>query len=108
MVLSSRLVRNGTVRVFIVRVFSSLIIILLRLQDHADDNGDKNLVEYGIRANSHIQLMVILYEITEKETIKDLVFDLDWGFPNDQTVDYLDGTCFLYTGNKYWRKYDYQ
>ncbi|CAG8477173.1 7298_t:CDS:2 [Paraglomus brasilianum] len=80
----------------------------VELKDHADDNGDKNLVEYGIRANSHIQLMVILYEITEKETIKDLVFDLDWGFPNDQTVDYLDGTCFLYTGNKYWRKYDYQ
>jgi len=52
--------------------------------------------------------MVILYEISEKETIKDLVFDLDWGFPDNHTVDYLDGTCFLYTGNTFWRKYDYQ
>ena len=80
----------------------------LCLQNYADDNRHKSLVEYGIRANSHIQLIITSSEETEEETNEDLLFNLDWGFPNEQTVDYLDLTCFLYTGNKFWRKYDYQ
>ncbi|CAG8534104.1 5674_t:CDS:2 [Paraglomus occultum] len=79
----------------------------VELMDYTNENRATKLVDYGIRANSHIQLIVILYEITQAESVKNLVFDLDWGFPANHP-DYLDGTCFLYTGNQYWRKYDYQ
>src|SRR5690349_19939528 len=97
-------------RALSVRVWFCLIIILIRLQDYADDNNSQreNLVDSRIVTNSHLQLMVVLYEISEKETIKDLIFDLDWGIPYNQTVDSLDGTCFMHTVNKCWRKYDYQ
>jgi hypothetical protein len=54
------------------------------------------LQDYNIGPGSHIQLIVVLYNITRAESIKDLTFDLFWGYPT--SVDYLDGTCLLYKG----------
>ena len=47
---------------------------------------------------SHIQLIVVLYNITRAESIKSLTFDLFWGYPANGTQDYLDGSCLLYVG----------
>ncbi|CAG8511146.1 560_t:CDS:2 [Diversispora eburnea] len=66
-----------------------------------------SLNEYGIVAESHIQLIVLLYSISKELSIQNLTFELYWGYPMNG-CDYLDGTCMLYTGNKFWRKYDYQ
>ncbi|CAG8498937.1 11852_t:CDS:2 [Cetraspora pellucida] len=68
---------------------------------------ENTLTNYGIRANSHIQLMVVLYSISKKDSLKNLVFDLYWGYPASG-VDFLDGTCLIYEGDKLWKKYDYK
>jgi hypothetical protein len=56
------------------------------------------LQDYNIGPGSHIQLIVVLYNITRAESIKSLTFDLFWGFPESGSVDYLDGSCSLYKG----------
>ncbi|CAG8723275.1 24618_t:CDS:2, partial [Gigaspora rosea] len=72
-----------------------------------EDYGDNAiLTSYGIRANSHIQLIVILYSISNKEAIKNLVFDLYWGYP-DSGIVFLDGTCLVYKGDNLWKTYDW-
>ncbi|RGB32731.1 hypothetical protein C1646_706105 [Rhizophagus diaphanus] len=65
------------------------------------------LQDYKIEPGSHIQLIVVLYNITRAESIKNLTFDLFWGYPANGTQDYLDGTCLLYVGEVFFRKYDY-
>ncbi|CAG8512016.1 28920_t:CDS:2, partial [Dentiscutata erythropus] len=70
-------------------------------------NDENNtLTSYGICANSHIQLIVLLYSISKGQAVKNLVFDLHWGYP-DKGIDYLDGTCLIYKGNILWKVYDY-
>ncbi|CAG8503879.1 12208_t:CDS:2 [Dentiscutata erythropus] len=66
---------------------------------------DDTLASYGICANSHIQLIVVLYSISEKEAVKNLAFDSYWGYP-DSGEDYLDGTCLIYKGDNLWKTYD--
>ncbi|CAG8576940.1 2234_t:CDS:2 [Paraglomus occultum] len=81
----------------------------VELKNYTDDNRHKSLIEYGISANSHIQLIIIFSKNAEKETINELIFDLDYGLlDDDQTFDCPELTCFLYTGNKLWRTYDMQ
>ncbi|CAB4437791.1 unnamed protein product [Rhizophagus irregularis] len=70
------------------------------------------LSEYNIVAESHIQLIVLLYSISKELSINALTFDLFWGYPSTG-CDYLDGTCMLYTGTgnnagQLWRRFDYQ
>ncbi|CAG8626968.1 4881_t:CDS:2, partial [Cetraspora pellucida] len=64
------------------------------------------LTKYGICANSHIQLIVVLYSISKKESIKNLAFDLYWSYP-DSRMDFLDGSCLIYKGDILWRTYDW-
>ncbi|CAG8736986.1 21887_t:CDS:2, partial [Dentiscutata erythropus] len=71
-----------------------------------EDGVANTLTSYGIRENSHIQLIVILYSISKKEAVKNLVFDLYWGY--NSKMDFLDGTCLIYKGNNLWKKYDYK
>ncbi|CAG8440034.1 10178_t:CDS:2 [Cetraspora pellucida] len=71
------------------------------------DETDNTLTSYGICANSHIQLVVVLYSISKKDALKNLVFDLYWGYPASG-VDFLDGSCLIYEGNKLWKTYDYK
>ncbi|CAG8573979.1 16628_t:CDS:2 [Gigaspora margarita] len=70
------------------------------------DNYDNTLKSYGINANSYIQLIVVLYSIPKDLALTNLNFDLSWEFPNSG-CDYLDGTCMMFEGDKFWRKYDY-
>ncbi|CAG8607381.1 20943_t:CDS:2, partial [Dentiscutata erythropus] len=69
--------------------------------------GENKLSTYGIRAGDHIQLIVTMYAISRDETISNLSFDLYWGYPL-RGKDYLDGTCLIYTGRDFWKKYDYK
>ena len=55
------------------------------------------LQDYNIGPGSHIQLIVVLYSITRAESIKNLTFDLFWGYPASGK-DYLDGSCLVYKG----------
>ncbi|CAG8434047.1 10721_t:CDS:2 [Ambispora gerdemannii] len=71
-----------------------------------DTRQASKLSEYGIRNNSYIQLIVVLYSITKAEALKSLIFDLNWGFPA-RGQDYLDGTCIVYGGDEPIKKYDY-
>ncbi|RIA95138.1 hypothetical protein C1645_872984 [Glomus cerebriforme] len=70
----------------------------------------KQLSDYSIVAESHIQLMVLLYSISKELSINALTFDLFWGYPKTGG-DFLDGTCMLYTGtgsnSKHYRTFDY-
>ncbi|CAB4399014.1 unnamed protein product [Rhizophagus irregularis] len=59
------------------------------------------LQDYKIEPGSHIQLIVVLYA----ESIKSLIFDLTWGYHG--SIDYLNGSCLLYKGDEFVRKYDY-
>ncbi|CAG8434043.1 10720_t:CDS:2 [Ambispora gerdemannii] len=69
-------------------------------------NATNKLSNYGIRDNSHVQLIVILYSISEAEAVRSLVFDLNWGFPSG-VQDYLDGTCMVYSGAELLMIFDY-
>ncbi|CAG8501012.1 513_t:CDS:2 [Scutellospora calospora] len=75
--------------------------------EDTQQNRASTLADYGIGPGSHIQLIVVLYSITRAESIKSLTFDLSWGYPVNGAQDYLDGSCLLYAGDTFWRKYDY-
>ncbi|PKY45294.1 hypothetical protein RhiirA4_401036 [Rhizophagus irregularis] len=77
------------------------------LQDRKAGGVPNTLQDLNIGPGSHIQLIVVLYNITRAESIKNLTFDLFWGYPANGTQDYLDGTCLLYVGEVFFRKYDY-
>ncbi|CAG8450983.1 12082_t:CDS:2 [Cetraspora pellucida] len=79
----------------------------VELNDFQDDKTYSTLQNYGIHSNSHVQLIVVLYSITPDQALKNLAFDLYWGFPSSGQ-DYLDGTCLIYAGDSLWKKYDYQ
>jgi len=55
--------------------------------------------------------MVLLYSISKELSINELTFDLYWGYPSSG-VDFLDGTCILYTGTEsncqLWRIFDFK
>ncbi|RIB26689.1 hypothetical protein C2G38_2162745 [Gigaspora rosea] len=78
----------------------------VELNDFQDDTTNSTLESYGIHANSHIQLIVVLYSITQDQALTNLAFDLYWGFPHSGQ-DFLDGTCLIYAGDELWKKYDY-
>ncbi|CAG8655214.1 1090_t:CDS:2 [Acaulospora morrowiae] len=79
----------------------------VELNDLRDDGiNNSTLEDYEIRANSHVQLIVVLYSITKDQALTNLAFDLYWGFP-DSGQDFLDGTCLIYAGDRLWKKYDY-
>ncbi|CAG8528731.1 23271_t:CDS:2 [Dentiscutata erythropus] len=67
---------------------------------------DDTLASYGICANSYIQFIVVLYSVSKKEAVKNLAFDLYWGYP-DRGLDYLDGSCLIYKGENLWKTYDW-
>ncbi|CAG8540529.1 2170_t:CDS:2 [Cetraspora pellucida] len=69
------------------------------------DETNNTLTSYGICANSHIQFIVVIYSISKKYALKNLVFDLYWGYPPTRT-DYLDGSCLIYEGDNLWKIYD--
>ncbi|CAG8472300.1 11271_t:CDS:2, partial [Cetraspora pellucida] len=71
------------------------------------DETDNTLTSYGICANSQIQLIIVIYSISKKDSLKNLVFDLYWRFPSSRT-DFLDGSCLIYEGDKLWKIYDYR
>ncbi|GBB88270.1 hypothetical protein RclHR1_14800005 [Rhizophagus clarus] len=64
------------------------------------------LQDYKIEPGSHIQLIIVRYSITRAESINGFTFDLNWGYPASGR-DYLDGSCLLYKGDVFFRKYDY-
>ncbi|RIB23341.1 hypothetical protein C2G38_2139796 [Gigaspora rosea] len=78
----------------------------IELDNYRDDGTDNTLESYGINANSYIQLIVVLYSIPKDLALTNLHFDLSWEFPSSGH-DYLDGTCMIFEGDKFWRKYDY-
>ncbi|CAI2171509.1 10817_t:CDS:2 [Funneliformis geosporum] len=57
----------------------------------------RELPEYSIVAECHIQLIVLLYSISKELSINALTFDLFWEYPRDKRRDFLDGTCLIYT-----------
>ncbi|CAG8707966.1 6567_t:CDS:2, partial [Funneliformis mosseae] len=57
----------------------------------------RQLSEYSIVAECHIQLLVLLYSISKELSINALTFDLFWEYPRDKRRDFLDGTCLIYT-----------
>lgn len=69
-----------------------------KFQDRKAGGVPNTLQDLNIGPGSHIQLIVVLYNITRAESIKNLTFDLFWGYPANGTQDYLDGTCLLYVG----------
>ncbi|CAG8718326.1 15019_t:CDS:2, partial [Cetraspora pellucida] len=71
------------------------------------DEAENTLKSYGICTNSHIQLIAVLYSISKKDSLKNLVFDLYWDYPITG-VDFLDGTFLIYEGNRLWKTYDYE
>ncbi|KAF0424509.1 tellurium resistance protein terz-like [Gigaspora margarita] len=77
----------------------------MELNDFQDDSTNSTLENYGIHANSNIQLIIVPYSITQDQGW--LTFDLYWGYPHSGQ-DFLDGTCLIYVGDKLWRKYDYK
>ncbi|CAG8447959.1 12478_t:CDS:2 [Ambispora leptoticha] len=85
--------------------YGMLIISIVVTQD-LDNRQARKLSDYGIRNNSYIQLIVVLYSISKAEAIRSLIFELNWGFP-DRGQDYLDGTCMVYAGAEPLMKYDY-
>src|ERR1700733_7816171 len=50
--------------------------------------------------------MVLMYSIQANSTIRNVVFDLNWGFPVTGS-DYLDGSCLMYSGNSFSQVIDY-
>ncbi|CAG8734935.1 13903_t:CDS:2 [Dentiscutata erythropus] len=76
------------------------------IHKNVDYGANNTLASYGIRANSHIQLIVVLCSITKQEAIKNLALDLYWGYP-DSGIDFLDGTCLIYKGDNLWKTYDW-
>ncbi|CAG8678338.1 uncharacterized protein OCT59_008414 [Rhizophagus irregularis] len=62
------------------------------------------LQDYKIEPGSHIQLIIELYGRAYAESINSLIFDLFWGYPG--SIDYLEGSCLLYKGDVFFRKYD--
>ncbi|CAG8542208.1 4804_t:CDS:2, partial [Acaulospora colombiana] len=83
-----------------------LIFKDVELSNLREDGTESTLKDYGIRANSHVQLIVVLYSITKDQALTNLAFDLNWGFPKTGQ-DFLDGTCLIYAGDRLWKKYDY-
>ncbi|CAB5384171.1 hypothetical protein RhiirA5_425570 [Rhizophagus irregularis] len=64
------------------------------------------LQDYKIEPGSHIQLIIVLYGGAYAESINSLIFDLFWGYPANGNQDCLDGSCLLYKGDVFFRKYD--
>ncbi|CAG8447983.1 12480_t:CDS:2 [Ambispora leptoticha] len=82
-------------------------VLALKKQIHLElGDYQSKLSSYGIRNDSHVQLIVVLYSISEAESIQSLVFDLNWGFPASGQ-DYLDGTCMVYGGVELLKIFDY-
>ncbi|KAF0492997.1 tellurium resistance protein terz-like [Gigaspora margarita] len=76
------------------------------LEDFQDDATNSILENCEIHANSHIQLIIVLYSIIQDQALTNLAFDLNWVFPHSGQ-DFLDGTCLIYEGASLWKKYDY-
>ncbi|KAF0557217.1 tellurium resistance protein terz-like [Gigaspora margarita] len=78
----------------------------MELNHFQDDSINSTLESYEIHANSYIQLIVVLYSITQDQALTNLAFDLYWGF-SYSGQDFFDSTCLIYAGDKLWKKYDY-
>jgi len=62
-----------------------------------DDNSI--LSTLGFYDKCVVRLVVLLFDFS-KTNIRQVIFDLNWGFP-DIGADYLDATCFLYGKGKF-------
>jgi len=47
-----------------------------------------------------------MYSFGNNSAITNIVFDLNWGFP-DSGQDYLDGSCLVYSANTFCQVFDY-
>nr|CAG8505788.1 3277_t:CDS:2 [Entrophospora candida] len=83
-----------------------LIYNEVELEDYHKNHFEKKLSDYQIVEGSHIQLIVLLYSISKKQSLNNLTFDLFWGFPGG-LCDFLDGTCMLYNDRTFNRTFDY-
>jgi len=66
----------------------------------------QQLATYGVQSGDILHLVEQLYS-TKGSLIKRINFDLSWGFPGSG-ADYLDGTCFLYSGTVFHSHVDYR
>jgi len=67
-------------------------------------NG-QTLIAAGLRDGSRISLLIIMYEISN---IKNIKFDLYWGYPKTGRKDYLDGSCLIYAEREFKCHVDYR
>ncbi|RGB26111.1 hypothetical protein C1646_770842 [Rhizophagus diaphanus] len=70
------------------------------------DESKQKLIYDGVELREVIQLIIVLYGRAYAESINSLIFDLFWGYPGTQ--DFLEGSCLLYKGDVFFRKYDYK
>ncbi|RHZ77527.1 hypothetical protein Glove_177g11 [Diversispora epigaea] len=64
----------------------------------------RTLADYKIGPGCHIQLIVAHYN--RCCNLKVCIFDLHWTYPANGPQDFLDGSCLLYAGDTFLRKYD--
>jgi len=64
------------------------------------------LSQLGVYDNCIVLLIVLLYDFSESN-IKNVIFDLYWGYPS-RGGDYLDATCLLYEKDKAVSLLDYK
>nr|XP_032826639.1 uncharacterized protein LOC116951905 isoform X2 [Petromyzon marinus] len=60
-----------------------------------EDGSDTTLSDFGVKPNSTIHLIVLLFAIPEK--MNEVTLDLYWGYPS-RGRDYLDASVLVYQG----------
>ncbi|KAL3859945.1 hypothetical protein ACJMK2_010124 [Sinanodonta woodiana] len=76
----------------------------IELQTYKDNGDFATLSDYGVKPNSTIHLVVVLYDIPQ--AFDHVVFDLFWGYPSNGR-DYLDASCLLFSGVNFIEVCDY-
>ncbi|VDI21381.1 Hypothetical predicted protein [Mytilus galloprovincialis] len=70
------------------------------IETYSPDNRLKTLAEYGVKPNTTICMVRLLYSISED--LNHVVFDLSWSFP-----DYLDASCLMFSQTTFYQVCDY-
>ncbi|XP_045161189.2 uncharacterized protein LOC123526204 isoform X2 [Mercenaria mercenaria] len=74
------------------------------LADLKSDGRRTKIRDAGVKPNSTLCLVIILYSVPEN--FDRVVFDLFWGYPSTG-CDYLDASCLLFNGTKFKTCCDY-
>ncbi|KAK3579947.1 hypothetical protein CHS0354_020843 [Potamilus streckersoni] len=77
----------------------------IELQIYKDNGEVATLSDYGVKPNSTIHLVVVLYDIPQ--AFDQVVFDLFWGYPSTG-MDFLDASCLLFSGVSFIDVCDYR